>query len=275
MTSSRNDSPSDSYWRLSTQPLHILVFLLPLIVVYEIGSLVYLHDTTTGVMHTVGAKNLLSRFFDVFGATSLHLPAITLVVVLLLWHVLTRERWRIQPGVLVGMLMEATVLVLPLLVLGLIVYRKIDESHLAAVSPAALGTDGQRLMTPTEALRQFSWQSRLTLSIGAGLYEELVFRLLLITALHLVLADILRLSRGVAAVVACVASAVAFAFYHDVSYAGLRGAADLRKLIFLTIAGVYFGVVFLLRGFGIVVAAHALYDVVVLVVIGSERAAAD
>lgn len=242
------------YWRLSMAPLHILAFLLPLIVVYEIGSILYLQNST-GDMRTVSAWRMLSRFFDVFGASSFHLPAITLVVVLLLWHVLNRDPWRIRPGVLIGMALESCVLMIPLLVLGLILDSKDRSDGLIALQQSQID------------IRAFSWQERLTLSIGAGLYEELVFRLVLITAVHTVLCDFMKVARTTSAVVACVVSALAFAFYHDVSLTGLRSGTNISSAIFLTAAGLYFGGLFLVRGFGIVVATHALYDIVVLVVI--------
>lgn len=241
-------------------PLHVLVFLLPLIAIYEFGSLWYLQDAT-GVMRTVSARNLLARFFTVFGATSFHLPAITLVVVLLIWHILNRDSWRIRPGVLVGMALESCVLMIPLLVLGLIMNSRTQPGSLAAMA----------LPPPQVDLHSFSWQERLTLSIGAGLYEELVFRLVMITAVHMVLCDVLKLSRSTSAVIACFVSAVAFALYHEVSLAGLRSGTDIASAIFLTAAGLYFAGLFLIRGFGIVVATHALYDVIVLVVIASKR----
>lgn len=251
---------SPGYWRLSMAPLHVLVFLLPLIAVYEVGSFYYLQDAT-GVMRTVGARNLLVRFFDVFGATTFHLPAVTLVVVLLIWHVLNRDPWKIHPGVLVGMALESSVLVLPLLVLGLIMDSHSDRGHLAAAA----------LQNAPIDLRAAPWQERLTLSIGAGLYEELVFRLVMITGIHLLLADVLRMPKRTSAIVACLVSAVAFALYHDVSLAGLRSGTDIKTFLFLTTAGVYFAGLFLARGFGIVVATHALYDIIVLVVIGSRQ----
>ncbi|MBX3380872.1 MAG: CPBP family intramembrane metalloprotease [Phycisphaeraceae bacterium] len=248
------------YWRLSMSPLHILVFLLPLILVYEFGSFWYLQDAT-GVMRTVSARNLLGRFFDVFGAPSFHLPAITLVVVLLLWHVLNRDSWRIRPGVLLGMALESCVLMIPLLVLGLIMNAKSQPGGLVAMAVQQGPVD----------LRALSWQERLTLSIGAGLYEELVFRLVLITGVHLILCDVLRVPRRTSAVIACVVSALAFALYHDVSMSGLRSGTNIASTIFLTTAGLYFAGLFLVRGFGIVVATHALYDIVVLVVITAKQ----
>ncbi len=237
-------------------PLHVLVFLLPLMIVYEFGSFWYLRDAA-GVMRTVGARNLLVRFFEVFGAGSFHLPAITLVVVLLLWHVLNRDPWKIRPGVLIGMALESAVLVLPLLVLGLIMDSSGSKGRLGAVA----------IENALPALRAAPWQERLTLSIGAGLYEELVFRLVMITGLHLILADAFRLPKHTSAFIACLASAVAFALYHDISPAGILNGADLKAFTFLTAAGLYFAGLFLVRGFGIVVATHAVYDILVLVVI--------
>lgn len=258
---------NQSYWRLSVTPLHILVFLLPLIFFYEVGSVLYLQNATSGTMRTVGARAILTRFFDAFGAPGLHLPAITLVVVLFIWHVFAREKWRVYPGVIIGMGMEAAALVLPLLVLGLIVDRRLGPALGMEETGRFIELAG---VATTADLRALAWQERLTLSVGAGLYEELVFRLVLISAVHALLADVFRLHKGTAAVIACVISAVSFALYHDVSIAGVRGTADLKVLVFLTGAGLYFGVLFLIRGFGIVVAVHALYDVVVLVGIASK-----
>jgi hypothetical protein len=46
------------------------------------------------------------------------------------------------------------------------------------------------------------------------------------------------------------------------------GGIDWRLLAFYCAAGLYFATLFVTRGFGIVVAVHALYDIVVLVVVG-------
>src|SRR5690606_17654676 len=102
----------------------------------------------------------------------------------------------------------------------------------------------------------------LTLSIGAGIYEELLFRMILIAAIHFVLVDALRFKAQTGGVVAVLVSAVAFALYHDLSGSDLsaRFAAYFA-------AGVFFGALYLGRGFGLVVAAHALYDVAVLVLL--------
>lgn len=248
----------ESYAALSMRPLHVLVFLLPLVVLYEVGSFLYLADAQHRVMQTVQARWILAKFFDLFGAPSLHLPAIALVTVLVVWHMLLKDRWRVRATVLVGMWLEAFIWTLPVLVAALILLT--DSGRNAA----AVDT-----VTP---LREASWQTRLTLSIGAGIYEELLFRLILITVVHLLVVDVLRLAQGTAYVTAAVASALLFALYHDVSLPG--GGADLRLLGFYAVAGLYFAGLFIVRGFGIVVASHALYDVVILVVLPAHAASA-
>lgn len=241
------------YGALSTRPLHVLAFLAPLIVAYEVCSAIFLMDKSSGAHETIRAHRLMSGFFDAFGMGGVYLPGVALVVILLIWHVLLRDPWRVRPRVLGGMLIESCAWTLPLLVLWQIVAIAMD----GAAMFAAAGAPGAVSM---------SLPARLTIAIGAGLYEELLFRMLAIALLHFVFADVLRVQALWSGAIAVVGSALAFALYHDVYLAG--AGVDWTRLIFYFLAGVYFGVVYLWRGFGIVVAAHALYDVVVLAAAG-------
>ncbi|MEC9234588.1 MAG: CPBP family glutamic-type intramembrane protease, partial [Planctomycetota bacterium] len=100
---------------------------------------------------------------------------------------------------------------------------------------------------------------KLAISIGAGLYEELVFRMLLIFLIHTLLVDAFRLPGIVGSVVAVVVSAILFTIYHPLE--GVDGSLSLARLAFFMVAGLFFGAIFILRGFGIVVATHAFYDI--------------
>lgn len=259
----------ERYGLLSMRPLHILAFLLPLIVLYELGSFLYLADQDSGVVETIGAVKIISGFFSAFGVASLYLPGILLAVVLLAWHVILGDRWRVRPSVLVIMLGESVAWMAPLLVLGLVMYsgqtvRPVvgDTGVLGAGLAGGLGSGAASL----------AWQARLTLAIGAGIYEELLFRLILVSALHLLFVDLMRVKQGAGTGIAAVLSAVLFAAYHDTPFP----PGDGRTIVFYSfcgLAGLYFAVLFLLRGFGIVVATHALYDVVAFVLIPSQQGA--
>ena len=208
----RLGKPVDTYGRLSSGPLHCLLFVLPLVLVYEIGLVAYLSSSDGTLRETILAHRTLSRLFEIFGSTSLYLPGALLLVVLAVWHVFTRRPWKPKPMVLGGMACESLLWMVPLLVLGLITSMSLGGG--------GGGGGGQALMmTTAEGISQ-GWQSKVVLSIGAGLYEEMLFRLLLITVLHLVFHDALRLPDNAASALAVIGSAVAFTVYHGVSYTG-------------------------------------------------------
>jgi hypothetical protein len=96
--------------------------------------------------------------------------------------------------------------------------------------------------------------------IGAGIYEEVLFRLGLFVGLYGLL-RILHLPKLVAVTLAALAAAAAFAAAHHVGPYGEPVRADY--FVFRAIAGLYFTLLFVLRGFGIAVGAHAGYDVLV------------
>lgn len=252
------------YWRLSARPLHALVFLLPVIVLYEAGSLIYL--APDGQAQTIRAQGMLRAFFDWFGVAGLMAPGVAVVVVLLLWHLIARDRWRVRGAVLLGMALESALWSLPLVVFGALVQR---AAALVQTASGAAGTAG------TGGLYALTWEGRLTISLGAGVYEELLFRMVGMALIHLLCKDVLQLSERTARVVAVVGSALAFGLYHDQSFASLASAPgpvvaglNLLPLGFYTASGVYFACLYQARGFGIVVGAHAVYDILVLVILG-------
>ncbi|MFT5425026.1 MAG: membrane protease YdiL (CAAX protease family) [Phycisphaerales bacterium] len=228
------------------QPLTVLVFLLPFVLLYELGSVFYLADEAGRIGETVAAYRIMAKFFEFFGAFGLYLPGLALVTVLLIQHAISNDRWRVRPSVLGLMGAESVVLTTPLLLMALVFG-----------SPAAAQAG--------EALSAWPVQARLTIAVGAGLYEELLFRMVLIAMVHTLAVDLAGLGQKLGSITAVLVSAAAFAFYHDLS--GGDGSTDVRLLLFLFLAGIYFGTLYLARGFGIVVAVHMLYDTVVLVLI--------
>ena len=95
-----------------------------------------------------------------------------------------------------------------------------------------------------------------------GLYEELVFRWALVAIVHGVLVDGFKRSHRTTVFLAVVVSSIAFMLYHPIQTPEGRLLPGLA--LFYLGSGVYFSVVYLLRGFGVVAATHALYDVAVV-----------
>lgn len=250
------DAALPPYRIASKQPLQILAFLLPLIIAYEAG-LALLLRSDEGVL-TNKAHETILQFFDVFGLTAsggLYLGGAAIVVVLLVWHILSRDPWRIDPPTTGLMAAEALALTIPLIVLGLLLG---DDPN-----PAASWSTGDPAAPPPDLATLGIW-SRLAISIGAGLYEELLFRMMLIAVVHTLLVDVGKLNSALGSLIAIVISAIAFTWYHPLARTdGLPGISP-HKVVFYFGAGLYFGCLFVLRGFGIVVGVHAFYDIVVV-----------
>lgn len=241
------------YLDLSRRPLHVLVFLLPLLIAYELGAIVYLSSADEHAAATIAARRMLAAFFDTFGVVGLHLPAAALVTVLVLWHVLERDRWIIRPPVLLGMALEACIWTVPLALMAVLLVGSGDGPK----PPPAAASLAQNIY-------ELPWQARLTISAGAGIYEELLFRMIGIAAVHALLADVMRVKEVIARVAAVAVTAVAFMVYHGVG----AGSLPPEVSAFYLLSGVYFGTLFLIRGFGLAVAVHALYDTLALVGLG-------
>lgn len=254
-----------SYWHASKSPLQILIFLLPLIVIYELG-LALLLRSESGLI-TNKAHETLLRFFEAFGvnpAGGLLLGGIALILVLLIWHLLSREPWKFDLATTGIMALESIVLVLPLLVMGRLIQQALSMQgsggDIPVFAPGGAGGIG------IEDLGLFSG---LVISVGAGLYEELLFRMMFIAAIHTLLVDVGKASHRLGAGIALFVSSLAFALYHP--WRDLPGALATQRLAFYFVAGLYFGAIYLIRGFGIVVAVHAFYDVLTVAIINEQN----
>ncbi|MEC8559846.1 MAG: CPBP family glutamic-type intramembrane protease, partial [Planctomycetota bacterium] len=217
--------------------------LLPFLVFYEF-CLIFILRRDGGATVTNWAHEALNRYlnFAIPDVIGLSFPAIAIVVVLLVWHALTRASWRLRPDALGFMFLEAIAWTVPLVVFSRVVHQ---------IIPLIAGQD--------PVIADLGPMGKLAISIGAGLYEELVFRMLLIFLIHTLLVDAFRLPGIVGSVVAVVVSAILFTIYHPLE--GVDGSLSLARLAFFMVAGLFFGAIFILRGFGIVVATHAFYDI--------------
>jgi membrane protease YdiL (CAAX protease family) len=103
---------------------------------------------------------------------------------------------------------------------------------------------------------------RLGIAVGAGIFEEAVFRGLVCYAVFRAFKDALGTDRYSAGAVAILVSSYLFAAYH---HWGAGGEAwDAARFAFRFHAGAVLGIVFLTRGLGIAAFAHGFYDALVL-----------
>lgn len=109
------------------------------------------------------------------------------------------------------------------------------------------------------AMAGFGPFTQVVLSLGAGIYEELLFRVLLTGTLFAAGKTLLGWRPGLAGTVAVILSALIFSAFHYIGPYGDR--LELSSFAFRALAGVWFSALYVLRGFGITAWTHALYDV--------------
>ncbi len=250
------------YFERSQQPLHSLIFLLPLIILYEVGlGLMHKSAVASGQEAIdVRAHLILNHFFEIFGVTGVYLPGFIVIVVLFCWHMARkpgRDDWRITPGLYPLMGVECLALAGSMLIWAMLFLRLKEPAVaalLAGVVPGAIPGAGAGV----------ELTQNLLISIGAGIYEELLFRLMGIALLHMIFVDLLALPHRVGAAAAVAISALAFSLYHFPSLSfGQWTTGDWAQCVFYTFGGVFLALVYILRGFGIAAGTHALYNVLI------------
>lgn len=229
------------YFARSELPLTSLVFVLPMVIMYEIGTRYLTTAAQSGRDQEIIAFTKMQAFFGLFGITSRHLPAIAVVGILLACHIARRDAWKVEWYTLAGMAVESILLVLPLIGISLVMSRYF---------PLAGGV---------------SWagqvKDNVIMSMGAGVYEELVFRLAMFAILSLLLKDALRMRQKWSYLLVVLISAVCFSAYH---YLSPTEHFRMRTFVFRTVAGIYFGVLFIVRGFGVTAGCHTAYDIMIM-----------
>ncbi len=238
-----------TYWSASRSPRYSLLFALPLLVLYETLA-VALPGSAHGGQLRNGADVLLQELaYAVLGpAGPLSLIALVMLVcVVLVRRDMKRSGGSLRVATFGLMFVEAAVLAVAF---GLVVGTATAQL-LAHLRPLAAG--------PIDGL---DGPTKLMLALGAGLYEELVFRVLLVGALAAGGRVVLGLSRGASGVAAAIIGALAFSAFH---YVGPYGEPlQLQSFVFRAISGVAFSALYLTRGFGITAWTHALYDIGVM-----------
>ena len=103
---------------------------------------------------------------------------------------------------------------------------------------------------------------RVTLAIGAGIYEEFLFRVLLILLLSQIINFIFKWNFRFSRLIAMIISAGIFSSFHFLGEYGDYFSFNIFMIRFF--AGIFLGILYFTRGFGIVAWSHSIYDLIVL-----------
>jgi hypothetical protein len=232
------------YLAASRAPRYSLLLALPLLLLYELFSLALTGSAYAGVRN--GADVLLkSLFVSLGGRDGLIVFNVLLLGVGAVLVVRDRRRNRepLVRGVFAVMLAESAVWAA---LFGFVVG---SLTSLVLGAPRLLQIGGGQL----------DLSAQLVISLGAGIYEEILFRVLLVGGLVLVGRVVLGWGPGASSAAAAVLGALIFSGFHYIGPLGDR--FTLQSFTFRAIAGLVFSALYVTRGLGITAWTHALYDV--------------
>lgn len=235
------------YLHATRHPWPCLLFLLPLLAVYEFGVL-HLGGSHPEALRN-GADAWVRGWLGQLGLQQLFWAPLLLIAILLLWSSLRLADWPEDTiSVWAGMAIESVLFALVLWALSRKLVPWLEGGRLAVDAATSKRTLAQ-----------------IVTFVGAGIYEEVLFRLIGYSGLLLFL-RLFRIPTVLAIFLAAAVSAIVFAAAHHV---GVNGE-PLRDyvVIFRALAGLYFALLFQFRGLAIAIGAHACYDVLVGIGVG-------
>lgn len=250
-----------SYLESTGRPLYALLFLLLPIAIYELGTILVNTDQIAHTQSRVAAFTWLMGLAEWIGVRpglAWAFPGLVVVIILACWHLSSDHSWQVRPRWLAWMVVECLLLSLPLFALGAVLNS--SDSFVGPMTTPAV-------LTPQLTYGSPYWANFIT-SLGAGIYEELVFRLILMGLIVMLLEDLLKIKAPIAAFLAVLISATLFAAHHYIGIeAGHIGRLQrelftLGSFLFRTAAGIYFAFIFRYRGYGIAAGTHTAYNMI-------------
>jgi membrane protease YdiL (CAAX protease family) len=219
-----------------------LLSVLPIVVLYHLGIVRSGH----------GARNMAEVWLEgplsLVGLEAAHLLNVALLVAFI--AVLVRGRDAGPPNLL--------------LILGIIGEGAAYAALLYKAAPMVAGLVDDRASTVFFSIEMFlpGRTHDYLLALGAGVYEELVFRLLLLGGGTALLSKVFMWERRWSVGVMLAISSLLFAAAHHIG--PYRDPVESYSLIYRTVCGALLGAIFLTRGFGIAVWTHAIYNALVM-----------
>ena len=218
-----------------------MILVLPLFIFYQVG-----------VMATGGVRNGVDFMTDLMWWVAQRQMSYYLLLNLALFLIFggviffLRHRGTFRPKIWPWVIGESTIYA--------IFFGSAVIKLMSVFGFSALLASGAKSHGPFDAF---------VLSLGAGLYEEIVFRLIGVGGLFLILKKIDKLPQWVNAAIAVVLSSVVFSAIHHIGSMG--DPFTLGVFFFRFFAGLLLALIFYLRGFAVAVYTHAIYDIIVMV----------
>lgn len=290
------------YFRETSRPVYTAAMVLPFLLFYHLGLVLLRADVVNAADELIRRNFLVARFVRFSGLWSSFASLVVLAVCFFIWERRVKGGRRYELRLVFALLGEsffyAVGLFMMMMFLVVPAFRETPVTSAASaasvpiaetVYPASVSRSERDGATtaddfpPTAAAAVKAgakengqgggggggvpapeMQRKLldfVLFCGAGIYEELVFRVFLLGLLILTFTELFHMEKAYAAAWAVVCGAVLFSLFHYLGPEGdyWRWSGFFQRFF----AGVFFAVLYVVRGFGVAAATHTLYDFMV------------
>lgn len=262
----------DSYLDRTRRPVYAITYLLGFLVIYELAlilietEVIALSTKNVRVISFAWIQNMLVEYLNFTPRATWFITPLVVILILLALQITSRAKWKVYFKDFIPMTIECILLALPLIALSMAMSRSSAvQPENSAIVPS-LPTIICSATANSNGNQSTNLFNNIITGINAGIYEELIFRLILICIFMMILQDFLNVSRTSAIVISVMASAVLFSLHHHIFY--MNGAIQfgedfsLSVFLFRTLAGIYLAAVFAMRGFGIVASTHIFHNII-------------
>jgi len=233
------------YWNYTKSPIYSLLFTLPFFLIYEIGIFFTTNDDILVLRN--GADALMRQILSIFGLVGLYWLGLLFLLIIIITLYAQRNFWsntEIIGNYFFFMMFES-------LFWSGVLFLFMSNIYLFLMNP-----NGQYLI------------QQITLAIGAGIYEEFLFRVILISVIASLFSLIFKWNKKTNYILGMFMSAGIFSVFHFIGDYGDYFSFRIFMVRFL--AGIFLGMLFIMRGFGITAWSHSIYDLIVLTKITTE-----
>ena len=223
--------------------LYSFLFSLPLFLFYE--GLIIISQPNTDQLVRISVDVWMKTIFTSFGINAVSFSFLMVFIIGI--FIIYKERDQLK---------RLNLKYFPILMLESLLYGIIVAYISSFLTFLLLNA------TFINSIEQLTYLQKLALSLGAGLYEELFFRVILVSFLIFIFNKFFKNKTWVSVTVATVLSAMLFSAVH---YIGSMGDLfTLDSFLFRFLFGLILNCVYVARGFGVAAWTHAIYDIIVI-----------
>jgi membrane protease YdiL (CAAX protease family) len=231
-TEKEKQSMLQQYFTETNTYVYSLIIILPLILLYETAVLSINRHSLRDI-HILANELIVLIFEKIgFGYVSV-IPAFLVLGTLFILQMHSKKKWEAKFSNILLMYFESVVYGAIFFLIAALIYQK-------------------------GLTFEFPYPRHIWASIGAGIYEEYIFRLLLLSSIFYIFKTWLKVENKRNVYAAIIISAVCFAAFH---YLLDSSGFELKDFLVITAAGIYFGFVFFGRGYGVAAGTHIVYNI--------------